>query len=263
MAEVSLHILSRRLHMLLGPERDAESGFALGRHILRYWPHHLDTYVEMGMASLEAGLVADAADLFRRGLSADPEQGEMWAGLQEAAAALGLEAEAARAGRMAAGLDPEALAAGTSLPARAAQAAGTGAWRDAATLYHQVYRQAPARIDAVLGLATALLHLGRLEDCTAMAEVARAQLPYCLKAHLLAALGGSRLGDSQRTQIHAQMARSIDPDDQRGGAWFGTAALKKWLPPPPPAMLPPWDETEKWAFVRPPAPSPSQPIAAG
>jgi len=73
------------LHTLLGPERNFESGFALGRHILRYWPRHLDTYVEMGKASLGAGLVADAADLLRRALSAHPEDGELWAALQSAA----------------------------------------------------------------------------------------------------------------------------------------------------------------------------------
>ena len=265
MAEVLLNIVSRRLHTLLGPDRDFESGFALGRHILRYWPRHLDTYVELAMASLRAGLTADAADLLRRALSAHPEHGELWAALQSAAMQLGLEEEASRAAQHAADLAPDAQSTGLSPLARATLAASEGAWHDAFPLFHQAYRQTPARMDAALGLAGALMHVGRHEACWTAADVVLAQLPYCLKAHVLAAFSAGRLGNDEAALNHARVARSLDPDNEYGARWFGaTAMVSETMPGLPPAALPAWDETERWSFVFPlVAPISPQQIAAG
>ena len=265
MAEVLLNIVSRRLHTLLGPDRDFESGFALGRHILRYWPRHLDTYVELAMASLRAGLTAEAADLMRRALSAHPEHGELWAALQSAAMQLGLEEEASRAAQHAADLAPDAQSTGLSPLARATLAASEGAWHDAFPLFHQAYRQTPARMDAALGLAGALMHVGRHEACWTAADVVLAQLPYCLKAHVLAAFSAGRLGNDEAALNHARVARSLDPDNEYGARWFGaTAMVSETMPGLPPAALPAWDETERWSFVFPPvAPASPQQIAAG
>lgn len=265
MAEVLLNILKRRLHTLLGPEHDFESGFALGRHILRYWPRHLDTYVELGKASLQAGLVADAADLLRRALSAHPEDGELWTALQSAATQLGLEEEASRAGQHAVDLTPDSQSAGLSPLARATLAASENAWLDAFPLFYQAYRQTPARMDAALGLAGALMHVGRYEACWTAADVVLAQLPYCLKAHLLAAFSAGRLGNNEAALNHARVARSLDPDNDYGTRWFGAAAnLSETTPAMPPATLQAWDETERWSLVFPPvAPTSPQQIAAG
>ena len=109
-----------------GGRSELEAGFALGRHILRYWPRHLDTYTQLGLAALTVGLYADAADLLRRALSADPEAGQLWAGLRQAASALGQgeEAELARQYEQdLLGLLPDAKAA----PAAPAVKAGSAA----------------------------------------------------------------------------------------------------------------------------------------
>ena len=59
-----------RGQILAGHYSDA---FTLGQHILHYYPKHIETYRLLGEASLETDDVRGATDLFRRVLSADPE----------------------------------------------------------------------------------------------------------------------------------------------------------------------------------------------
>src|SRR6478609_3984481 len=46
---------------------------ALGKHILHFYPKHIETYTLLGQASLEINDVPGANDVYRRVLSADPE----------------------------------------------------------------------------------------------------------------------------------------------------------------------------------------------
>ena len=246
MNAVPLRDLSQQLHTLLEVEQNFEAGFALGRHILRYWPRHLDTYARLGPAAVTVGLYADAADLLRRALSADPEAGPLWAGLRQAASALGLSEEAELARQYEQdllGLLPDARA----VPAARVVKAGSAAhWSQALRYYRQAFSAQPGRMDAAAGLATALWHLERYEACLTIAEAVLRQLPYCLKAHLLVALCVSELGNPSKAGQYIKTARLIDPDDLYARRWFGERAPTA---PVKPAMLPAWDKAERWSFA--------------
>lgn len=245
MAEVFLQDLSIQLHELLAVQRQREAGFALGRHILRHWPKHLDTYVQLGRAALAIGLYADAADLFRRALSADPEAGELWAGLRQAASALGQTEESDRAALYERDLLPDPVDPELSPLAQATVAAKQEAWDVALVAYRQALAQSPNDVVAALGLASALARRGRFDQCEPVAKAVAGQLPYCLRAHLLLAEGSRRLG-RQGASGQQRLSRDLDPDGLYAWRRFGHLGPE----PSPAATLPAWNENERWQFVR-------------
>lgn len=245
MAEVFLQDLSRQLHGLLAIQRDREAGFALGRHILRHWPKHLESYAELGRAALTIGLYADAADLFRRALSADPEAGELWAGLRQATAALGLAEESDFAALYERDLLPDPVDPELSPLAQATVSAKQDAWAAALVLYRQALAETPNDVVAALGLAGALARVGGFEECERLARAITAQLPYCLRAHLLLAARGRRLGDASASG-HERAANDLDPDGVYAWRRFGRSGPE----PPPGATLPAWNENERWIYIR-------------
>ncbi len=246
MTEVLLHDLSQQLQILFEIERNYDAGFALGRHILRYWPHHLTTYVQLGQAALAVGLYTDAADLLRRALSADPLAGELWAGLRQATAALGLKEEADIARQHERDLLSTFGGPGASDMARATVAASVEDWPQALRYFYRAYATAPERMDIALGTATTLYHVQHFESCLNIAHTILTQLPYCLKANLLIVRCGQQLGSASRMlEPYLQTAYSLDPDETYASRWFSDLAQQ---PPESHATLPAWDEEERWSF---------------
>lgn len=245
MAEVFLQDLSKHLHELLAIRRDREAGFALGRHILRYWPKHVDTYVQLGRAALSVGLYADAADLLRRALSADPEAGELWAGLRQAQAALGQVEESDFATRYERDLLPDPVDPEQSSLAQAALAVKQDAWGEALAHYRQALVETPNDVVAALGLTGVLARLGWFAQCEQAARAVAAQLPYCLRAHLLLAECSRRTG-SPGAAGHELAARDLDPDGRYAWRRFSPSGPE----PGPRATLAAWNENERWAFAR-------------
>lgn len=72
MADVLLRDYVEQLRDNLHAGKHADA-FALGQHILHYFPKHVETYTLLAQASLEINDLSAATDLFRRVLSADPE----------------------------------------------------------------------------------------------------------------------------------------------------------------------------------------------
>ncbi len=72
MAQISLHDYLQQIETLLEENRLSEA-IAHCRHILKKFPWHVDTYRLYGKALLEQQKYDDAVDIFRRVLSADPE----------------------------------------------------------------------------------------------------------------------------------------------------------------------------------------------
>src|SRR6266508_1770886 len=72
MADVLLRDMVDQLRALLHAGKHSDA-FALGQHILHSFPKHVETYTLLAQASLEVNDMAGATDLFRRVLSADPE----------------------------------------------------------------------------------------------------------------------------------------------------------------------------------------------
>ena len=245
MSDVLLFDLSQQLENLFA-EKQYAAGFALGRHILQFYPRHLPTYKQMGLAALEAGLTADSADLLQRALSADPEDGEMWAALHDATTQLDMHPDAEVAGTYAHDLlrpetDGSAIARG-HLAVRASD------WETAFEAYRTGYLAHPERMDAGLGLMTALFNLDQWQASLNVARYLLKELPYSLKALWFAVRCAILLKDEAAPlERYLRTARSLDPDDAYVIRWFNDIPPEEI--PHPQATLPAWDASELWEHL--------------
>lgn len=233
MSQVPLHVLSDRLRVLVDEGQDYQAAFALGRHILRYWPKHVATYARLASAALAAGLTADAVDLYQRCLGADPENAELWAGYARAAADLGLRAEAELAAHYAADLSD---ATGATLPAQAHLALRHGDWAAARALYVRAMADYSGRMDLPLGLATVLLEQGEEAHCERLVRQVLVWLPHSLKAHRLLLMLAARRGEAAVSTPSRRALFTLDPDGDYTRRRFGWPPLFT-----EPATLPDWD----------------------
>jgi tetratricopeptide (TPR) repeat protein len=242
MSDVLLFDLSKQLETLFAQKQYA-AGFALGRHILQSYPRHLATYKQMGLAALNAGLTADSVDLLQRALSADPEDGEMWAALHDATLQLNMHPDAEVAGAYAHDLlQPDK---GTSPIARGHAAARKKNWEQAYQAYRQGFMDTPERMDAGLGLMTALFYLDQFEAALKVARHILSELPYSLKALWFAIRCSYELDDDTLPlKRWLRTARSLDPDDIYIVRWADDVPEEEH--PHPRATLPAWDTSELW-----------------
>ncbi|RUA15294.1 MAG: hypothetical protein DSY55_06605 [Clostridia bacterium] len=244
MSDVLLFDLSQHLEKLFSQQR-YDAGFALGRHILRYYPRHLATYKQMGMAALAKSMWEDSIDLLQRALSIDPEDIQMWEALRSAAMATELQAEAALAADYI--KDLHATSEETTPVAAGHDAARQQDWVRAYEAYRAGYAQHPQRMDAALGLVTALFHLEAYDAALLMTNHILEELPYCLKAHWQSIRCAHLLQDQTvDVQRHLRIARGIDPDGRYLLRWFDDVQEEKLAHPR--ALIPAWDESERWAY---------------
>ncbi len=245
MTDVLLFDLSQQLQQLFA-DRQYAAGFALGRHILRYFPRHLPTYKQMGLAALDAGLTTDSVDLLQRALSADPEDGQMWAALHDATLQLDMHPDAEVAGAYAHDLlQPDE---GTSPIARGHAAIRKKDWDQAYQALRQGFLAHPERMDAGLGMMTALFYLEQFEAALQVAQHILSELPYSLKALWFAIRCAYEMGDENLPlKRWLRTARSLDPDDIYIARWSEDVPEEEH--PRPRTTLPAWDTSELWQHV--------------
>ena len=244
MSDALLYDLGQQLEKLLQAERYA-AAFALGRHILRYYPRHLATYKRMGVAALAAGLVDDSIDLLQRALSIDPEDSHLWESLRDAATQANMDSVA----KMAAAYADDMLAgqASTSSIAQGHEAVRERDWGRAYAAYHTGYEQFPWRVDAALGLMTALFKLDNHAEALLTARHILMALPYCLKAHWHLVRCGHILQDTSiDEQRHLRIIDALDPDGRYLTRWFDDVNIGKLEQPR--AKIPAWNESERWDY---------------
>ena len=245
MENVPLIHLSQRLEELFAANEFA-AGFALGRHILRFYPRHLLTYREMGLAAFSIGLFADSMDLLQRALSADPQDLRRWEGLRDSALKLGLEPDARLATQYVQDIvskEPPSTAI-----ARGHVAATQGKWASAYGYFREGYAQHPERMDALLGMAEALFHLRQFQAQLTVAQYVIQELPYCLKAHLLCVLSQRMIGQQEsQSARHTRVIRALDPTGVYSRQWFDAPILQSFFSDE--ALLSDWDATERWEYA--------------
>lgn len=178
--------------------------FALGQHILHYFPKHIETYTLLAQASLETNDLAGATDLFRRVLSADPENILALAGMALLSETQDKQDDALwyleRAYEMQPSNDDlrrELLRMreqfyGTA-PARIELTSGAlarvyarqGQYAHAVNELRRLLRNDSQRFDARVALAEALYRAGRTDEAAQVAQNVMADAPYALKPNLI------------------------------------------------------------------------------
>lgn len=243
--QVTLGTCTEEIRKLIHDEQHDEA-LAQCQHVLQYYPKHIETYRLMAEATLEKGDLEGAQELFRRVLSADPENTIAYAGLGIVFEQERLPDEAIWHLERAHELAPGNAEIGNELLRLYAEVEGKprtrmalspgglarlyaseGLFSQAAQEYRLVAASSPKRMDAQVGLAEALWRAGRVREAADVSEAVLRVLPYCLKANLIL---GTVLEQSgvKESQAHLDIAQALDPLNKVALELFGAQSP---LPP--------------------------------
>ncbi len=252
MAEVTLResLEQMRAHLRANKFSDA---FALGQHILHFYPKHIETYTVLAQVCLATNDLAGATDLLRRVLSADPENVLGLAGMALISEAQDKHDEALWYLERAYEIQPSndelrgellrvrELFYGTA-PARIELTPGAlarvyarqGQYTQAVNEFRRLLRNDSKRFDARVGLAEALYRAGRTDEAAQIAQAVMADAPYALKPNLI--LGALWTENAvPEGQQFLQRAHQLDPEhrvarDLLGERFDGSAQPRLPLP---------------------------------
>lgn len=231
MAEVLLqdYLEQLRGHVRAGHYDDA---FALGKHILHYFPKHIETYIVLAQASLETSDLPHAADLYRRVLSADPENVLALGGMALLSESQEKYDDALWYLERAQEINPtndeirrELLRVretyyGGHLPrlelsagALARIYARQGQYAHAVNEFRRLLRTESERYDARVALAETLFRAGRTDEAAQLAQAVMADAPYSLKPNLILGALWSENGVPE-AQEFLRRAQALDPENR-------------------------------------------------
>ncbi|MDH7488964.1 MAG: tetratricopeptide repeat protein, partial [Anaerolineae bacterium] len=264
MPEVSLQSYGEEMRQLVG-EGLYDQAIAMGRHVLRVYPKHLQTYRILGEACLEKGNHREAHGLFARALACDPEDLFSRVGIAVAHEKQGnldlaiwhlerayelapgnaeLRKELQRLYAQREGVARPRLKLTSAAVARLY--ARSGLWLQAIQEYRTLLEQNPDQVDLKVALAEALWHSDQRKEAVRVCEEILAEYPHCLKANLI--LGEINLRGERESEgrMLLQLAQDIDPENTVAQKLFGDrsplpARVVKIIPPeemPAPAPAP-------------------------
>jgi len=239
MARISLHRYSEEARQLI-ESRAYDDAIAICRAILKRFPKHVETYRILGEACLEKGELDEATDIFKRLLSADPENFVAYAGLgviheqnqQLAQAVWHME----RAFELAPnneeirnalrrlysqrdGAEPVRIK--LNKVALARLYARGGQFRQAIEEFGRSLELEPGRLDIQLSLTETLWRDDRREQAVELAREILKASPDCLKAILLLGAIQIEKGRTEEGQGILACARALDPENRMAQALFG------------------------------------------
>ncbi len=220
----------------------------LGRHILQYYPRHLETYTLLAQACIETNDLAGAADLFRRVLGADPEnlaaltgmallseaqekyQDALWyleRAFEIQPANDELRRELVRLREIYYGSAPERLELTPGALARSY--ARQGQYAQAIGEFRRLLRTESQRFDAKVALAEVLYRAGRTEESAQVAQQVIADAPFALKPNLI--LGAlwteNAVPEGQQFLLRAY---ALDPEERVVRDLIGTRFVSEHPP---------------------------------
>ncbi|MBC7260212.1 MAG: tetratricopeptide repeat protein, partial [Chloroflexi bacterium] len=239
MPEVTLQSYGEEMRRLVA-EGQYDQAIAMGRHLLRLYPKHLQTYRILGEACLEKGKYEEAHGLFARALACDPEDLFSRVGIAVAHEKQGnlnlaiwhlerayelspgnaelrkelqrLQAQRGEGARARLKLTSAAVA---RLYAR------SGLWRQAIQEFRTLLEQNPDLVDIKVALAEALWRSDQRKEAVKVCEEILAQYPHCLKANLILGEIGLRGERESEGRALLQLAQDIDPENNVAQKLFG------------------------------------------
>lgn len=252
--QITLTAYADQVRELIRHERTDEA-IAICKHILRFYPKYIDAYRQMGEAYLERGDHESAKDLFRRVLSADPENMVAYIGLATIFEREYVINEAVwhmeRAYELAPG-DPDLqqelvrlynamdmkahLRAKLTPGALARIYAQEGLFSQAIQEFRAIMAGMPARFDIRVALAETLWRMGRLGEATQVAQSILEQMPYCLKANLILGTAWKEAGLPD-SDVYLQRAQALDPTNRIATQVLGSHSPLPLLEPTVPRYI--------------------------
>ena len=224
---------------------DLAAATTTGQAILRRYPRHLATYRNLAWTALLDNQVAQAIDLLHRVLSADPEDGEVWAHLAYLSNEHDQAGPSAAYWAIAFDLCPWGVDKPLSVDVRAGYRrsnsqtaidsggrvrvtpAGLGHllargrhWRRAVDQLRPLVQAMPQRLDLKSALSGALWQAGELPTAQELAKEVTKELPYALKANLILATSGAAEAASARRKM-----AELDPLGDYARRWFGASVF--------------------------------------
>jgi tetratricopeptide (TPR) repeat protein len=242
MAEIPLQEYCRQIEDMIAQGLYTEA-VAHGKHILRQYPKYVAAYGLMGRAMLEAHQNEYAADMFRRVLSADPEDMPAWVVMSEVCdqrdelnaalwyleRAFELTTDNKLVGEQLGqlygrrdGVQPQRVQLTRGALARL-YLKGDLLPR-AISEFHVLLAEHPERVDLAVALAEALWRNGQRLEASEVCQSVLDRLPYCLKANLILGeiwTGGGR-GEGQ---MYLRRAKALDPENRMAQALFGDTSV--------------------------------------
>ena len=238
MSELTLQSLCDEAEALIAGEAHEEA-IILCQHTLRHHPKHVRSYALLGRATAGLGHFREAADMFRRVLSADPENLTARARLGELFATEGAVDEALWQTERAFEISPGDVEIRERLRELRGQRRSSqpnrlklsgvalgrlylrGGWYDLAIKeFRALLHNDPARVDVRTSLAEALWAMGRRQEAAVICEELLSELPNCLKANLILGQIWTESGLEEGWSC-LQLARSLDPENQIANQVFG------------------------------------------
>ncbi len=242
MSELTLQSVYKEAEALITTEAYEES-MTLCQHSLRYYPKNRHAYTLLGLACIGLGNSREAADMFRRVLSTDPENFTARATLGEIFADEGTLDEAIWQTERAFELNPgdaevrERLRDlhrkrhGMHLQRLKLNSAALGRLYARGRLYDlaieeflELLEKDPARVDIRISLAEALWSADRRQEAAIISEELLAELPNCLKANLILGQIWTESGLDEGWD-RLQLAQAIDPENRVAQQMFGVDSL--------------------------------------
>ncbi|MBI5035206.1 MAG: tetratricopeptide repeat protein [Chloroflexi bacterium] len=249
--QVTLPAYTDEIRELIKQDHNDEA-IAHCKHILAHYPKYIDAYRQMGEAYLEKGDLDSAKDLFRRVLSADPENIVAYTGLSIIFERQQLINEAIwhleRAYELAPGnadlqkellrlyneADIKAHARLKLTPGALARIyAQEGLYAHALQEFRGIIATVPSRYDIRVALAETLWRMGRLSEATQVAQSILEQLPYCIKANLILGTAWKQVGLPE-SEHYLHRVQLLDPTNQAAIRLMGSDSpltpLKAFVP---------------------------------
>lgn len=253
MATRTLRELCEEIQELIHQEQIPEA-LRTARHVLAYFPQHLETYTLVGEACLESGNVREAVEMFQRALGADPEHLRAWLGMASAYEQDELPEKALWYLERAFEVEPSHAGIRAELKRLYSEVQGVkglrvklnnaalgriylrgGLYQLAVDEFREVLTRHPEYYHVRTGLAQALWYLGRHVEAAQACQELLEDLPNCLEALLILGEIWSRGDQPEEGQSLLQAAEALDPENRKAQEIFGPDSP---LPPKNPTLPP-------------------------